>query len=194
MFLIKLIAISVVSTFWFISELILNIAKFSRDKTQQKDKGSFIFINATIWIAFALGIFVYVNGLKTGLGVISFFDPYLCFLGLIVMIFGVVIRRTAISTLKKQFTVNVAIVEDHKIIDSGIYRHIRHPAYLGSLLAFLGLSISYQNWICLLQIFVPILVAFLNRISVEEKVLTEHFGEAYIEYTKRSNRLIPKLW
>lgn len=190
----KFVIIICVSAVWVLPEQILNISKFSRDKTQKRDKGSFIIFNITIWVAIAIGVYFFIFGLKTGLGVIPFFDPYLCYLGLIVMIVGIVIRRAAISTLKKQFTVNVAIVKDHEIIDSGIYQYIRHPAYLGSLLSFLGLSISYQNWISLLIIFFPILVSFLYRISVEEKALIEHFGQTYIEFTKRTNRLIPKIY
>jgi hypothetical protein len=76
MFSTKLIILYLVSAVWILSELILNISKFSRDKTQKRDRGSFIIINATIWTAIAIGIVAFVNGLKTGLGAIKPLDPY----------------------------------------------------------------------------------------------------------------------
>ena len=43
-------------------------------------------------------------------------------------------------TLRQYFTYSVAKVEDHKLIETGLYKNIRHPGYLGQLLIFLGIS------------------------------------------------------
>ena len=104
---------------------------------------------------------------------------------------GLVLRWYAIFYLGPLFTVNVAIASDHRLIDSGPYRYTRHPSYTGALLAFLGLGISFGNWLSLLVAFVPTLLAFMRRISIEEKALCQALGDSYVGYIARTKRLIP---
>ena len=92
------------------------------------------------------------------------------------------------------FTVDVSIQENHKIVISGIYKTIRHPAYLGSLLSFLGIGIALVNWLSIIFIFIPIFIAFNYRIKVEEKVLIEEFGEEYLNYSNNTYRLFPGIY
>jgi len=114
--------------------------------------------------------------------------------GLILIICGLLIRWIAIVSLKHQFTVDVSITKDHRIIRKGIYRFVRHPAYAGSLLSFFGLGLCYANYLSILAIFVPICSAFLYRIHVEEKALIDHFGEEYVNYCASTKRLIPGIF
>ena len=62
---------------------------------------------------------------------------------------GIAIRWYAIVYLGRFFTVNVAIAADHRLIDSGPYRFVRHPSYIGALMAFLGLGLTLGNWVSL---------------------------------------------
>jgi protein-S-isoprenylcysteine O-methyltransferase Ste14 len=114
--------------------------------------------------------------------------------GLILIICGLLIRWIAIVSLKHQFTVDVWITRDHRIIRKGIYRFVRHPAYAGSLLSFFGLGLCYANYLSILAIFVSICSAFLYRIHVEEKALIDHFGEEYVNYCASTKRLIPGIF
>jgi protein-S-isoprenylcysteine O-methyltransferase Ste14 len=115
-------------------------------------------------------------------------------LGLSLLIAGVAIRWTAIYTLGQYFTSTVVIKDDHRLIRAGLYKHLRHPAYTGALVAHLGLGLSFSNWFSLALSFVPFLVAAVYRIHVEEKALSEAFGEEYLEYSRDTKRLIPKLY
>jgi protein-S-isoprenylcysteine O-methyltransferase Ste14 len=110
------------------------------------------------------------------------------------MLLGLIIRWTAILTLRKYFTVDVSILEDHKIVKKGIYKYIRHPSYAGSLVSFLGLGLAFSNWLSSVVIIVPILTAFIYRIQVEEKALIQAFGEEYLDYSNTTKRLIPKIY
>ena len=96
-------------------------------------------------------------------------------------------------TLRKQFTVNVSIGKDNYLIDRGIYHMVRHPEYSGSLLTFFGLGIARENWLSTVIIFVPVLIAHIYRIQVEERALIECFGNDYKNYSERTKRLIPRL-
>lgn len=114
--------------------------------------------------------------------------------GLSLLITGVAIRWTAIYTLGKYFTGTVLIKEDHRLIQTGMYKHLRHPAYTGALIAHLGLGLSFSNWFSLVLSVVPYLVAVMYRIHVEEQALSEAFGEEYRSYSRSTKRLIPKLY
>jgi protein-S-isoprenylcysteine O-methyltransferase len=107
---------------------------------------------------------------------------------------GLVLRWYAVIYLGRFFTTNVAIAADHRVIDSGPYRFVCHPSYTGSLLATLGLSLSFQNWISFLVIFVPICAVMRWRIHVEEQALTSALGPAYAGYARRTKRLIPFIY
>jgi len=90
--------------------------------------------------------------------------------------------------------VNVAIAADHRLIDTGPYRYLRHPSYTGALLAFLGLGLCMGNWASMLVMIVPIFLVFLRRMNVEEAALLKGLGEPYREYMLRTKRLVPGLY
>ncbi|MEA2205231.1 MAG: hypothetical protein QOE77_2007 [Blastocatellia bacterium] len=115
-------------------------------------------------------------------------------IGLALLLVGIVIRWTAIYTLGKYFTGTVLIKNDHQLIRSGWYKHIRHPSYTGALLAHLGLGLSFSNWLSLTLSVVPFSVAAFYRMHVEERALKDAFGDAYISYSQITKRLIPKLY
>ena len=49
-----------------------------------------------------------------------------------------------------------------------------------------------QNWIAGLSMLVTVLPLYLVRVPREERMLLEHFGEAYQEYTRRTGRIMPR--
>ena len=114
--------------------------------------------------------------------------------GLGLLFAGIIIRWAAIYDLGKYFTSTVLIKDDHRLIQSGLYKHLRHPAYSGALLAHLGLGLSFSNWISLGCSLLPFILAASYRIHVEERALREAFGEAYVSYSRGTKRLIPKLF
>jgi protein-S-isoprenylcysteine O-methyltransferase len=115
-------------------------------------------------------------------------------LGLGLMIAGLAIRWVSIFTLGRFFTVDVAVQTDHTLIETGLYRHIRHPSYSGLLLTFLGLGVIFVNWLSLVVLVVPITLAVLNRIAKEESVLRDGLGASYAAYCSRTKRLVPGLF
>lgn len=144
------------------------------------------FANAIEPIGMILG-FINIGNIQTGSNLIA---P----LGLSLLVAGVAIRWTAIYTLGKYFTSIVVIKDDHRLIRAGLYKHLRHPAYTGALVAHLGLGLSFSNWFSVALSFVPYLVAAAYRIHVEEQALSEKFGKEYLEYSRDTKRLIPKLY
>ncbi len=93
----------------------------------------------------------------------------------------------------KEVTLKVA--ETHKtekIVTTGVYSIVRHPQYLGALLAHVGISILLSATFSLL--FTPLMVILIYLISrKEEEELTKEFGKEYENYEERVPMLIPRL-
>lgn len=91
-------------------------------------------------------------------------------------------------------SINVAIASDHRLVESGPYRFVRHPSYTGALMLFLGLGVAMGNWLSVVIISVPIFLAFWWRMRIEEAALLEALGETYRSYMNRTKRLIPMIY
>ena len=107
---------------------------------------------------------------------------------------GLLIRIQSILTLKQYFTYSVAQTEDHKLIETGLYKIIRHPGYLGQLIIFAGISISLSNWLSVLLMMIPVTIGYIYRIKVEERFMIEQMGESYLNYQERTKRIIPMIY
>jgi protein-S-isoprenylcysteine O-methyltransferase Ste14 len=80
-----------------------------------------------------------------------------------------------------------------KLVTEGIYKICRNPMYLGNILLLLGFSI-FANSLLFLLIFFPVFCLFyLAIIKAEENFLTGKFGEAFNQYRKETNALLPNL-
>ncbi len=110
------------------------------------------------------------------------------------LIAGMAIRWYSIYYLGKQFTVNVAIIEGHRLVTTGPYRLIRHPSYTGLLLMFLGLGIHFNHVVGILALTLPVMWAILNRIRIEEAAMSAFFGIEYKLYREQTRRLIPYIY
>jgi protein-S-isoprenylcysteine O-methyltransferase len=177
----------VVCAIWGLSEALLVVFKRSAASSQKRDAGSVVWLNFIIYASIGLGVFAAVNGI----GRLGAAHPALPWVGLSLIVLGLAIRWVSIGTLKRFFTVDVAISADHRLLDSGIYGVIRHPSYLGSIMSFVGLGIALCNWVALLAIVIPVTGSFLRRISIEESALREAFGSQYQKYCDRTKRLVP---
>lgn len=173
----------------FVAEKIL---LWGRKKKSERDwdKSSLAVFDVSGVLSVPLGIilgFTDTGRIHKGYFLVSLF-------GIVLLLAGTGLRWAAILTLKKYFTVNVTILENHQIVKKGLYKHLRHPSYTGLLLRYLGLGLSYANWLSLGLIFLPLLFSVLYRMRVEESALLQTFGDEYEEYAKGVKRLIPKVY
>jgi len=175
---------------WLLSEILLNRIFLSKKKvTKNFDKNSLILIWLTVIISITLGVFIKSN-LKFPIAGSIWFR----YSGLSVIVIGMIFRFIAIRTLGRLFTVDLSIHQNHVLIISGLYKYIRHPSYTGSLLSFFEFALSLNNWISLIIIFFPVLSAFIHRINIEEKLLRDQIGSEYVDYMKKTKRLIPMVY
>jgi len=183
------IIISFSILYGFFEIFMSRMKKGNRQISISADRGSIwiivIAISVGYWLSFIIA--------STKIGRIYHWNA-LFIIGSILAAIGLIIRVTSILKLKQQFTYTVTKIENHQLVDTWLYRYIRHPGYLGQLIIFLGIATALSNWISILAMIIPVLVGFINRIRVEEKFMAQQIGQKYIEYQKRTKKLIPNIF
>jgi len=183
----KIIIIIAVSYLYGFFEVFMNVRQRSKSKvTTSRDQGSLRLLYGLITVGYALSFSIGA----TKLGRINNWDTFFA-IGMVLVATGFTIRIHSILTLRQYFTYSVAKVENHKLIDTGLYKFIRHPGYLGQLIIFVGISTAISNWLSILLMMIPVTIGFIHRIKVEERFMLDQLGEDYLNYQKRTMRLIP---
>jgi protein-S-isoprenylcysteine O-methyltransferase Ste14 len=80
------------------------------------------------------------------------------------------------------------IQQQHTVVSTGIYRHIRHPIYIGDLLLLLGLQLSLNSWFVL---GVAAITPFVVRRAVREEDMLRVAVPGYGAYCARTKRFVP---
>ncbi len=96
------------------------------------------------------------------------------------------------NALGKNWTAVLALSSEHKMVQSGPYRHIRHPMYSAFFIIGIGFVILSANWLVGIIYLVPLLAMYLSRASSEEKMMIDRFGDSYRLYMKHTGRLFPR--
>jgi protein-S-isoprenylcysteine O-methyltransferase Ste14 len=78
------------------------------------------------------------------------------------------------------------------LVTSGPYRFIRHPIYTAFLLILGSTLLISANWLIGLAWISMTVLEVASRIGFEEQLMLEYFGDQYLEYSKRTGRLLPK--
>lgn len=112
-------------------------------------------------------------------------------IALFIFMAGLALRYVAVKKLGRLFTTDVSIHTNHQLIMDGPYRWLRHPAYTGLIIAFVGAGLAMGDLIAILMLTFPTLAAFNYRILIEEKLLLGKFGEIYQDYRKQTWKLLP---
>ena len=176
---------------YLISELLLTVTRRSRSRTGTKqDRSTLRVLWMVIMVSVAAGVYVAGNWREAALP----HGQVFAVAGVAMFVVGLVLRWWAIITLGRFFTVDVTIQKDHELVERGPFRLVRHPSYTGVLLAFVGFALSLRNWAALVVILVPIFVAFVRRMNVEEEALSQALGSRYTEYMARTKRLMPGVY
>lgn len=122
-----------------------------------------------------------------------FMFPVQSIIGLALVIIGFLISLVGRITLWRNYSSTLVIREGHQLITHGIYRFTRNPMYLGGIMVFTGLPVYVPSLYGFLTslVLIPII---LNRIGLEEELLTEEFQDAYQKYKKTTKKLIPFIY
>ncbi len=170
----------------FVIILLIELRILIRYKSKNEDKGSLWFIILGIFIPLIITIILsYTN--------IGQINTSISYFGLIIIISGFILRQYSIFILGKFFTPVVEKQKDHKIIQHGPYKYIRHPSYTGLILELSGFSLALSNILALIITLILFIPAINYRIKIEEQFLSKQFKE-YENYKKRTRKLIPFIY
>jgi protein-S-isoprenylcysteine O-methyltransferase len=187
--MIERMLLVVIALFPF-SEIALGLIKRShRRSAQSEDRGSM----RLLWLTIVLGVGLAFAAQRVPSTRLAASPSVVNLVALALMVSGLAVRWAAILTLGRLFTVDVAIHSDHEVVQTGLYRLVRHPSYTGLLITFLGFGVSFANWLSIVALLAPITLGILNRVEKEEHALLRSLGPAYASYCERTKRFIPGL-
>jgi protein-S-isoprenylcysteine O-methyltransferase Ste14 len=110
--------------------------------------------------------------------------------GFVLVALGLAFAVAARVWLGGNWSSVVAVKEEHELIRSGPYRWVRHPIYTGLLMALVG-SVVAEGEVRGLIALALFILAFIRRVALEERILKEEFGDAYIQYRREVPCLVP---
>ena len=103
---------------------------------------------------------------------------------------GLAVLLWARVNLGGNWSADVALKEGHELVTSGPYRFVRHPIYSGLLLMALGWAVWRGRYSGFWGLAV-LLLLFWIKAREEEKLMIQHFGDAYRSYKTRVKAIIP---
>jgi protein-S-isoprenylcysteine O-methyltransferase Ste14 len=143
-----------------------------------------VYLSTLSLVAIILGVFK--------IGTLEYIPAYemIRIIGLIVFIVFSWIQVFSIKTLGENYSQEIVILKNHKLVTNGIFRIIRHPQYLSQVLMDLGAAVALLSYVVfpLAIIEIPFLIM---RASLEEKMLEKYFKDDFKSYKKKSGFFIP---
>ena len=190
-----LLTVGVVYCIGLIISSLVNRRKFwesaSKEEVQREEMSDQSFWFITIGMAAVFFIspaeYLYFRLITTG-------EQWLLFFGLGLVIAGTWLFVWARRTLRQAYSGHLEVKDKQPLVQSGPYRLVRHPAYAGYLLMALGIVIGYTSLMGLIAYIILLIPATIFRINLEEKLLSESFGEEYQSYKSKTSRILPHIW
>lgn len=175
--------------FLLIYVVFLLIASFERIAStffKQKTKPTRIIYHNWIFNSLLYGYIA-----VTFLSIIEFFsmnryiNPMVSLCGFIFYICGATLRQMAMSSLGDNWSIKTEIKEKHVLVKDGVYKYLKHPYYIAVILELFGICLIANAFYSLIFVFFFQFPLILIRINLEEKVLLNHFGDAYKKIPNR---------
>jgi protein-S-isoprenylcysteine O-methyltransferase Ste14 len=177
---------------WHLMErLIHQVLRLRQPKSPARERLSWY-----LCLAFAYGAIVFslFDAIRFHWTLLSIGLSPIQYAGIPLVVAGIIVRAVSRVTLGRQFSGHVQTTEHHQLVTSGIYRTIRHPAYLGYLCLMLGFPLCFGSVGGLAIAVVAGAPSLLYRTRVEEASLRKWFGDEYDRYMHQTWRLLPLVW
>ncbi len=134
-----------------------------------------MYITGAAWIdAFMFSLPTWLRWMGFGLGILS-----------------VILRTWAQIELDTQWSAQLQLTNDHHLVTTGPYAHLRHPLYTAMIGWCVALSLLTANWIFVAFSALSIL-GLMVRIPKEEQMMIETFGDEYRTYQQHTGRFFPR--
>jgi protein-S-isoprenylcysteine O-methyltransferase Ste14 len=162
-----------------------------RQAIQQEGKG--MFAARVVMFFLLLGWFVLYAINPSWLGVLSIPLPgWLRWSGFFLSIVSLGFWIWTQVALGKEWSPQLQLRQEHRLVTNGPYTHIRHPLYTAMMGYGAGLALLTANLI-FISLAVLIIAGLIVRVPKEEQMMIQEFGEEYITYAHRTGRFLPKI-
>jgi len=121
------------------------------------------------------------------------FPFWLRWAGVGIALSGFALLQWAQVTLGKSWSDTPRMMKEQTLITHGPYRTIRHPIYTAFILILGSTFFISANWLVGVCWAGMTILETISRISFEESLMIEYFGDQYREYMKKTGRLLPKV-
>src|SRR4051812_44421567 len=112
---------------WF-SQPSFSTTDMNQNKENDRLSLLFILLASSISVCSAVTEWAYFTENKSEFNLMTI-------IGIILLLAGISLRVWSINILGKNFTAAVKVTKEHELIKTGPYRYVRHPSYLGALIA-----------------------------------------------------------
>jgi protein-S-isoprenylcysteine O-methyltransferase Ste14 len=93
----------------------------------------------------------------------------------------------------RQLFVGHAVLAEQELVTSSAYGVVRHPAYLGAVLIWCGLSLCFLSPVAAAITAIYVVPAYILYIRSEEAMMLDSFGDHYARYRQKVPMFLPRL-
>lgn len=111
--------------------------------------------------------------------------------GLALFAAGWVVAIWALSQIRTAALAEIEPKLDH-LLRRGPYRYVRHPIYLGAIIALTGFAVIMRSWPGLLAVIFLFVPSVVFRARLEDRALGRKFGREWNQYSARTGFLLPR--
>jgi len=112
--------------------------------------------------------------------------------GAVICLAGLYLSMWAQRKLGRNWVGGVGKHKNHKLVQGGPYRYVRHPLYSGMIVSALGLGLMGWNIVFAVSVLF-IFGSLAMRIFAEELLLEKTFGKKWLAYKQSTGALFPKI-
>lgn len=178
---------------WVVTGIYFIVSAFRTQRIREKEPGSRRALDALLlWGGYIL---LFVNPPHAGawnrlMLPLQWLEPA-GWVGMVLALAGLAFTLWSRVTLGQYWSRIVAVKEDHKLVQSGPYRMVRHPLYTGVMLAALGTVLAFGVWRALGGAAL-LWIGFAGRARREDTLMAGQFGAEFAAYRARTGRLLPR--
>lgn len=122
------------------------------------------------------------------------FPDWLRIVGIVISIISLFYFRWIHKTLGESWSPTLEIIKGHQLIQIGVYKRIRHSMYSQMLIWAIAQCLIISNYIAGFSGLIVWVVFYFIRVPREEKMMTEYYGDEYLEYIKQTGKILPIKW
>jgi protein-S-isoprenylcysteine O-methyltransferase Ste14 len=109
--------------------------------------------------------------------------------GVVLCFVGVSLLPLSFISFGKSFRVGIDVDHPDRLVTKGIFAVSRNPIYVGFAFVLLGQFLVFPNWVLLIYLMAGNWL-FHRQVLREEEFLRKHYGQEYVEYSKRVRRYL----